>query len=104
MFSINVFFYNTEQKLGSSTMNNTAFDWNRNMAKSFEFVPSEEFQNNYVLGKFFLKDCVQQEQKNEKTTDFYVSCCKFLCRNKDPHKQFDDEANSKWEEFPNNEE
>lgn len=85
-------------------MNKNFFDWNKNIAKSFEFVLSEEFQNNYVLGKFLLEDCVQEEQENEKTTDFYVSNCKFLCRNKDPDKQFDDEANSKWEEFPNNEE
>lgn len=44
-------------------MNKDSFDWNRNMAKSFEFIPSEEFQNDYVLGKFLLEDFQKTRSK-----------------------------------------
>ncbi len=94
-------FKKTGEKIGTNSYtNSTCYDWCLKTAKSFEFIPEEGLRDDYVLGKFLLEDSEFKESVDEKQSrKFIVSRYKLLCKNKDPKKQFDDDANSKWKEF-----
>lgn len=90
----------SKEKIGSDSYDNASYKWHKENVHSFDFIPSENLLNDYVLGKFLLEDAQIVETENNDTKQFVVSRYKLLCRNKNPKKQFDDAENSRWEEFP----
>lgn len=98
---IEVFYKETGEKIGYDTVDKGKFDWYTKIVFAVDFIP--ENKRDYVYGKFLLRDSeLTEEGESKEIKKFKISRYKLQCRNKstDVEKQFDDEENSKWVEFP----
>lgn len=101
IMKIEVFDKATGEKIGFDSVDRGKFDWYTKIVFAVDFIP--ENREDYVFGKFLLRDSeLTEEGENKEIKKFKISKYKLLCRNKstDVEKQFDDEENSKWVEFP----
>lgn len=101
IMKIEVFDKATGEKIGFDSVDRGTFDWYMNKVFAVDFIP--ENRADYVYGKFLVQDSeLTEEGESKEIKKFKVSKYKLLCRNKstDVEKQFDDEENSKWVEFP----
>ena len=97
---IEVFDKNTNKKIGYENFSKNVYDWRHDGEKSFDFLVEDDLKTDYELGNFKLEDCTNEEHIDNETVRFFITKYKLLCINKNPSKQFDDEENSKWENFP----